>query len=197
MPLLQMPNELLLQVMKDLWDSQDVKALQAAACTCKVLREISEVYLYSTAKFIHGSILNTFLDAGTRVAKRRSYLRSLKLLYSAMGRHDPSDILHYSLDLDLTSFPNLESLALECFVRYHGTTIEDLCGSFNDQYMRAFTQASLLSESLETPRPFQKLRSLTLIWISSETKTWDIEPTSPVFLLPQLQSLEISYVDIS
>ncbi|KAI1800218.1 hypothetical protein F4811DRAFT_47621 [Daldinia bambusicola] len=194
MSLLRMPNELLLQVMKYFWDSRNIQALQAVACTCQVLRDISEAYLYSTATFTKLSTLYTFLDAATRVTQRRNHLRSLKLPHSAMRRHDPFYAPPYLPDLTL--FPNLESFASESPVRNPQPATGTHCELFNDHYMQAFTQASLINEVVETPRPLQRLRSLTLYWTSKELKCWDIEPTSPIFLLPQLQSLEISGANI-
>ncbi|KAI1474720.1 hypothetical protein K445DRAFT_323546 [Daldinia sp. EC12] len=194
MSLLTIPNELLLQVVRYLRDSQQVQALQAMARTCKTLREIAEIYLYSTAEFTTLSTLYLFLDAATRAdPKRKGYLRSLKLLYSTT-RYD----YFYSPPYppDLTLFPNLESFVSESPECQPRSVKGTHWGLFKDSYMRAFTQASLLNESLGTSRPLSKLRSLTLHWTATGQRFWDIEPTCPIFLLPQLESLEISCANI-
>ncbi|KAK6956064.1 hypothetical protein Daesc_001334 [Daldinia eschscholtzii] len=157
MSLLTIPNELLLQVTRYLRDSQQVQALQAMARTCKALREIAEIYLYSTAEFSTLSALYLFLDAATRAdSKRKSYLRSLKLLYSTT-RYD----YFYSPPYppDLTLFPNLESFVSESPECQPRSVKGTHWGVFKDSYMRAFTQASLLNESVGTSRPLSKLRS--------------------------------------
>ncbi|XXH02165.1 hypothetical protein Hte_008533 [Hypoxylon texense] len=186
--LLGLPGELLLQMMELLRDSRDFQTLQAVACTCKTLREVAEIYLYSVAEFTTLSSLHQFLDATLADPRRKAYLRDLRLLYSTRR--------YSSLDLfvppDLVSFPNLASFVSEspeCQpVSAKGTRFE-LC---MDYFTQVFSQASLLNESLETTRPLQNLRSLTLHWTGANERYWDITPACPIFLLPQLHSLEIS-----
>ncbi|KAI0101082.1 hypothetical protein F4814DRAFT_456052 [Daldinia grandis] len=195
MSLLAIPNELLLQIMEHLRDSRHVQALQSVACTCKELREVAEIYLYSTAKFTTLSSLYRFLDAAAHADEpnRKGYLRDLKLLYST-NQYDPGYNAPYLPDLTL--FPNLESFVSESPECQPRSVKGTHWGIFKESYTRAFMQASLLNESLETPRPLQALRSLTLHWTGLGARFWDIAPTSPIFLLPRLQSLEISCAKI-
>ncbi|KAI1642552.1 uncharacterized protein F4817DRAFT_320668 [Daldinia loculata] len=195
MSLLAIPNELLLQIMKHLRDSRHVQALQSVARTCKDLREVAEIYLYSTAEFTTLSSLYRFLDAATHADEpsRKGYLRDLKLLYST-NHYDPYYNPPYPPDLTL--FPNLESFVSESPECQPRSVKGTHWGLFKESYIQAFTQASLLNESLETPRPLQSLRSLTLHWTGTERRFWDIAPTCPIFLLPRLQSLEISCAKI-
>ncbi|KAI0844255.1 hypothetical protein F5Y00DRAFT_202499 [Daldinia vernicosa] len=191
MSLLAIPHELLLQIMKHLRDSQDVQTLQSVARTCRELREVAEMYLYSTAEFTRLSSLYRFLGAATRADKpnRKGYLRDLKLLYSS-NHYDPYYNPPYPPDLTL--FPNLESFVSESPECKHQSIKGTYWDFFKESYTQAFTQASLLNKSLETPRPLQNLKSLTLHWTESGTRFREIAPTCPIFLLPRLQSLEIS-----
>ncbi|KAI0839380.1 hypothetical protein F5Y06DRAFT_21241 [Hypoxylon sp. FL0890] len=186
LPLL--PEELVLQIMWHLQDSQDIQALKSAACTCSWLRRTAEVFLYSTAKFTTLSSLYRYKHAIQAEPQRASYLRDLQLLYStgAYDYHRPPS------PLDLTSYTNLESFVSEspeCQPRSVKGTHWNL---FLDSYMQAFQKASLLTESIEVRAPLRNLKTVTLHWSGSRDRFWDITPKSPIFLLPMLQSLEIS-----
>ncbi|KAI0376788.1 hypothetical protein F5Y04DRAFT_198183 [Hypomontagnella monticulosa] len=196
MTLLTLPGELLLQIMEHLRDSQDVQSLTSIACTCKALREVAEMNLYSFADFTTLSSLYLFLDAATRAEpKRRRYLRDLKLLYST-SRYDYEQPPYPP---DLTAFPNLTSFVSEspeCQPRSVKGTHWKV---FMDMYMKAFSQASLLNESGGTPRPLQNLRSVTLHWTDTGPtgrRFWKIPALCPIFLLSQVESLEISCASV-
>ncbi|KAI1765680.1 hypothetical protein GGR53DRAFT_519481 [Hypoxylon sp. FL1150] len=186
--LLSLPGELLLQIMESLRDSRDIQALQATALTCKTLHQVAEICLYSIAEFTTLSSLYQFLDATRTNPNRKGYLRDLSLLYST-PRYNSQE--SFSLP-DLTVFPNLTSFVSEspeCQPLSVKGTRWDL---YMDAYLQAFEQASLLNPVVNTPRPLQNLRSLTLHWTGAKRRYWSVTPMCPIFLLPQLQSLEIS-----
>ncbi|KAI1137642.1 hypothetical protein F5Y05DRAFT_414201 [Hypoxylon sp. FL0543] len=186
LPLL--PEELVLQIMRHLRDSQDSQALKSAACACSWLRRAAEVFLYSTAKFTTLSSLYQYEHAIQAEPQRVLYLRDLQLLYStgAYDYHRPPS------PLDLTSFTNLESFVSESPECQPFAVKGTHWNVFMDSYMQAFHQASLLTRSLEDWAPLRKLRAVTLHWSGSRDRFWDITPKCPIFLLPLLQSLEIS-----
>ncbi|KAI1407877.1 hypothetical protein F5Y13DRAFT_205549 [Hypoxylon sp. FL1857] len=188
MSLQLLPKELVLQVMYCLRDSQDIQALKSAACTCRWLRRAAEIFLYSTAKFATLSSLYQYMDSIQIDPQRADYLRDLELLYStgAYDYHRPSS------PLDLTSFPNLESFVSESPECQPQSVKGTHWNLFMDSYMQAFNQASLLTESLEAHAPLRNLRNITLHWSGSHDRFWSITPKCPIFLLPLLQSLEIS-----
>ncbi|KAI0105376.1 hypothetical protein F4776DRAFT_475863 [Hypoxylon sp. NC0597] len=188
MSILLLPEELVLQIMCHLRDAQDIRTLKSAACTCSWLRRAAEVYLYSTAKFTTLSSLYQYNGAVHAEPRRASYLRDLKLLYST----SVYDYYREPIPLDLTLFTNLASFVSEspeCQPRSAKGTHWNL---FMDSYMQAFKQASLLTEPIQAWRPLQNLRTITLHWSGSQDRFWDITPKCPIFLLPFLQSLEIS-----
>ncbi|KAI1391778.1 uncharacterized protein F4822DRAFT_105314 [Hypoxylon trugodes] len=188
MPLLHLPSELLLQIMGHLRDSQDVESLRSAARTCQILRGAAEVYLYSTAEFTTLSRLYRFSDAIRAQPKRKDYLQDLKLLYSTR-RYNPGE---GPSPPDLTSLPNLVTFVSESPECQPMSTKGTHWNQFMDSYMRAFEQASLLNDSLQMSKPLKNLRSITLHWSSSTDRYWDITPACALFLLPQLDFLEIS-----
>ncbi|KAI1778750.1 hypothetical protein F4818DRAFT_227889 [Hypoxylon cercidicola] len=188
MGLLSLPGELLLKIMESLRDAQDFQSLRTAACTCKALNEIAEIYIYSVAEFFTLSPLHRFLDSTSKRPNRKRYLRDLSLLFSS-PRYD---CFEFSSTPALTSFPNLASFVSESPECQPHSVKGTSWKLFMDSYMRAFTQASLLREPLETPRPLRSLRSLTLHWTGVNERYWDVTPACPIFLLPELESLEIS-----
>ncbi|KAL7621740.1 hypothetical protein AAE478_009067 [Parahypoxylon ruwenzoriense] len=194
MTLLALPTELLMQVMEHILDSHDAQALRSAARTCKRLRGIAEVYLYSTAMFTELSSLYRLLDAIRAEPRRREYLRDLRLLYSTQ-RYDHGQP---ASPPDLTSFKNLISFASEspeCQPRSVRPTHWKV---FMDSYIRAFGQASLLNDSVKVSElPLSNLRSLTLHWTGVNERYWNVPAACPIFLIPQLQSLEVSCAKVS
>ncbi|OTA99588.1 hypothetical protein M426DRAFT_254068 [Hypoxylon sp. CI-4A] len=188
MTLLTLPNELLLQVMKHLQESRDVEALQSAARTCRALREVAEMHLYAVAEFVTLAALYEFLEATRAYPQRINYVRHLKLLYST-SRYDHNQ---EASPPDLTSFPRLTSFVSESPECQPWSAKRTHWNKFMTSYVDAFNQASLLNDTVTTPRPLQTLESLVLHWTGTDDRFWDITPTSPIFLLPQLRSLEIS-----
>ncbi|KAI1372487.1 hypothetical protein F4677DRAFT_449388 [Hypoxylon crocopeplum] len=189
MTLLTLPSELLFHVMEHLRDSRDVHTLQSVACTCKALREIAEIYLYSTAVFIKLSSLYEFFDAIRTEPKRKGYLRDLQLLFSTQ-LYNPGTLS--ASPPDLASFPNLTSLVSESPECQPSSLKGTHWNEFMDYYLQTFEQASLLNESVGAQKPLLHLRSLTLHWSGIGSRFWDITPACSIFLLPQLRSLEIS-----
>ncbi|KAI2470669.1 hypothetical protein F4781DRAFT_421080 [Annulohypoxylon bovei var. microspora] len=192
MALIALPNELILHIMGYLQDSHDVLALKSASCTCQALREAAEVCLYNTAKFTKLSSLYQFLEATRVQPKRKEYLRDLQLLFSN-GLRDPHAIPTLP---DLASFPNLTSFVSESSECQPRTLKRTQWKLFMEHFMQLFKQASLLNDSAGAPKPLQNLRSLVLHWSGVNHRFWDITPMSPIFLLPQLESLHISCVRI-
>ncbi|KAI2615329.1 hypothetical protein GGR54DRAFT_296799 [Hypoxylon sp. NC1633] len=193
MPLLSLPCELLLQIIEHLRNSRDVSALQSASRTCKALREPVEIYLYSRAVFVRLSRLYSFAEAVRTEPKRKGYLRDLQLLFST-SFYRPSSLP--AAPPDLASFPNLTSFVSESPECQPSSRKGTHWKVFMESYTQTFERASLLNESVDTPRPLQNLRSLTLHWTGTHQRFWDITPACPIFLIPQLRSLEISCAKI-
>ncbi|KAI0172991.1 hypothetical protein GGR52DRAFT_580583 [Hypoxylon sp. FL1284] len=192
MGLLRLPGELLLQVMEELRDSRDVQALQNAAGTCKALRQVADVYLYSVVHFSRLSSQDQFLDALRAKPARWGHVRSLSLLFSTQRY----DFYNSSTPVDLTSFPNLTTFVSESPECQPLSARGTNWPMYMDAYNQAFLKASFLGEQLEAQRPLQSLTSLTLHWTGADMRIWAVTPASPIFLLPQLQFLEISCVRV-
>ncbi|KAK7753522.1 hypothetical protein SLS62_004597 [Diatrype stigma] len=204
MSLLALPNELLLEIMEHLSDSQQKRALQSVASTCKALHDIAEAYLYSSAVFTTKSTFVQFLKATAIDQRRCQYLQELKLAFSS--RQYESELKEaisirqqqyknpdYISKPDLGAFENLRRLvseSSECQPWSHKGTLQ--WKVYMETFMHVFEQASLLNQVPIAQRPLQKLESLTLHWSGFHGRYWDISPTCPIFLLPQLRSLEIS-----
>ncbi|KAI5860930.1 hypothetical protein GGS23DRAFT_613053 [Durotheca rogersii] len=188
MSLLVLPSELLLQVMGLLRESGHVQSLQFLAHTCKRLRGPAEACLYSVAMFTTLSSLRLFLNNTRAEPRRNVYLRDLRLLYSTeQYDHDqPPE------PPDLTSFPSLTTFVSESPECQPWSVRPSHWNVFMDSYIRAFEQGSLLNEPVGLPRPLSSLKSLTLHWTGIGKRYWTITAACPIFLLPRLQSLEIS-----
>lgn len=164
MALLNLPSELLLQIMEHPRDSRDVQSLKSVACTCKALRDVAEVNLYAFADFATLSSLYLFLDAVTHAEpKRKGYLRDLRLLYST-SRYDYEQP---PCPPDLTVFPNLISFVSESPECQPKSVKGTHWYQFRESYMKAFKKASLLNESVEEPRPLQNLTSRKFRFVDS------------------------------
>lgn len=159
MYLLALPQELLLQIIEHLGETEDKESLTAVASTCKQLHHIAEARLYSSALFISRESLCHFLDAMDAKPKRRQYLQDLQLMFSTR-RYEYHDKKVEPVDLGL--FENLrafESESPECQTWSIKGTIQWRVDM--DSYMDTFEQASLLSQLPDPEKPLQKLKYCT------------------------------------
>ncbi|KAI0168655.1 hypothetical protein BJ166DRAFT_523005 [Pestalotiopsis sp. NC0098] len=193
MALDSLPTELILHVFQQIADTE---ALQATARTCKKFRQVVEICLYSSVLFTRRSSANRLLDLCKADPRRAAYVHDLQLVYSTR-HHD----FQNSPPLDLCFFPCLNSFVSESpFCNAHsriGSKSESVWQADMQAYLRAFEQASLLSNIPPGDRPLSFLRSVTLHWTGSiNSRFWRTTPLCPIFLLPELQNLTLSCVKI-
>lgn len=155
MALESLPTELILHVFQQIADTE---ALQATARTCKKFRQIIEICLYSSVLFTRRSSANRLLDLCKADPRRAAYVHDLQLVYSTR-HHD----FQNSPPLDLCFFPCLNSFVSESpFCNAHsriGSKSESVWQADMQAYLRAFEQASLLSNIPPGDRPLSFLRS--------------------------------------
>lgn len=151
----RLPNELVLLVFRQIDDSN---SLQAAACTCKKFRGVAEICLYSRAHFTKRSSAERLLELCREDSNRAAYVQDLRLLYSTQYH----DFLNTS-PLDLCYFSCLNSFVSESpFCNSHsrvGMKSESVWRADMQAYLRAFEQASLLSDTSSGDKPLSYLRS--------------------------------------
>lgn len=156
MSLLSIPQELLLQIIEHISNAQDKQTLQSLATTCTLLRDIAEAYLYSSAVFTTKSSLNRFLQATEADHRRNLYLQHLELAFST-HQHDyaePAPRPEFSL------FQNLRRLVSESPESQPWSPKNTVAWkTYMEIFMRAFEEASLVSDVPESRRPLQKLTS--------------------------------------
>ncbi|KAK7984772.1 hypothetical protein PG988_002394 [Apiospora saccharicola] len=192
--ILSIPNELLGQI----FDAVEEKAsLAAAARTCHGLRDFAEARLYSYLKLETREALEVLGKLVKSRPQRAGFLRLLDLVF-ATPDYD-NDRVGVTTAATLTSYPNIRSLTIEsprCNARSREEPSEWGTDWPADMafYQELFESASLLSEPSVKGGPFQNLTSLTLHWSGATDRTWYTTPSCPVFLMPNLERLELSCV---
>lgn len=158
MSLLALPHELLLEIMEHLRDSEEKGALKSVASTCKVLHDMAEAYLYSSAVFTTKASFNHFLEATVADQRRSQYLQDLKLVFSTREyTYENGDQVSRP---NLNKFENLRTLvseSSECQPWSHTGTVQ--WKVYMDTYMRLFEQASLLNQVPNSQGSLHKLES--------------------------------------
>lgn len=156
MSLLTLPHELLLEIMEHLRDSEEKGALKSVASTCKVLHNMAEAYLYSSAVFTTKPSFNQFLKATVADQRRSQYLQDLKLAFSTREYKYDEQVSRP----DISTFENLRTLvseSSECQPWSHKGTVQ--WKVYMETFMRLFEQASLLNQVPNTQVSLQKLES--------------------------------------
>ncbi len=154
--LLGLPHELLLQILEHLSYSQDKRALQSVASTCKLLHGMAEACLYSSTLVTTKSSFNRLLQSTAADPRRNQYVQELKLMFSSK-RYVPELTV---LEPDLRPFKNLRSIfseSPEC--QPWSTKGTQQWRIFMDTYMHLFDEASLLNEIPDAEKPLQRLKS--------------------------------------
>ena len=156
MHLLSLPQELQLQIVEHLGETQDKESLKAIASTCKHLHNMAEAYLYSSALFMTRESLCHFLRSVGAKPKRRQYLQELHLMFSTRrylhsnAKVEPVDLAHFD------SLKVFESESPECQPWSRKATPQWKADM--DAYMNAFEHASLLSQLPSSEKPLQRLK---------------------------------------
>ncbi|KAI0592828.1 hypothetical protein F4775DRAFT_597812 [Biscogniauxia sp. FL1348] len=200
--LLSLPTELVTQIVMQFQPGPGNKTLRALACTSRSLRCITERHLYSSAAFRTPGRFHIFHHALKARPQLRTYVRELALPWSTR-------LFNYDTDfepLDLRRLPKLTSFLCESpFCNQHCETYIRSLSRVNkgwsrvvEKLLESFTEASLLTNpGPGGERPLKNLRHLTLHWNDgADIRLWEGTPLCPVFLLPTLDSLEISCIDI-
>ncbi|KAK6539283.1 hypothetical protein TWF694_009518 [Orbilia ellipsospora] len=189
MPLLSLPNELLLQVLSHV---RDRKTLISLASTCRSLQRLSEAFLYSSVVFTQRAEVQKLIDATKLDPQRLRYVRNYELRFSVGEHEGGTDEL-----LDITTMTSLRRFATESPLCQPWSDRDFLKQWRNDMtyYLETFKKASLLEEGL-SPRPLGQLRSLTMHWTGwredYHQRFWLETEVCPIFLMPTLESLDIS-----
>ncbi|KAK7983640.1 hypothetical protein PG989_011042 [Apiospora arundinis] len=193
--LISIPNELLEQIFDAV---QEQPALAAAARTCRALRDIAEAHLYSHLILEKPESLEYVEELMRARPQRAGLVQRLDLAFG-IATYDEDLVKMTTADKVAALFPSLKFLLLESprkqdrrgpnpppFLSGRPADIE--------LYKKMFKSASLLEEPSVKDSPFHNLTSLTLRWSGTDSRFEDITPAYPVFLLPNLERLEICSV---
>ncbi|KAK7914891.1 hypothetical protein PG985_012594 [Apiospora marii] len=184
--LLSFPNELL----REIFDAvQEKTSLAAAARTCHQLRDFAEARLYSHLSLETRGALEVLEKLVESRPQRAGFLRQLDLVF-ATPRYD-NDRVGVTTAGVVASCPGIKSLTIEsprCNARSRDDPSEWGTDWPADMalYQEQFESASLLSEPSSKGAPFQNLTS------RATDRLWYTTPSCPVFLLPNLEKLEVS-----
>ncbi|KAK8064669.1 hypothetical protein PG994_007307 [Apiospora phragmitis] len=213
--LLSIPNEILGQIFDAV---QERASLETAARTCHALRDFAEARLYSHLSLEKRETLEALGKLVEARPQKARFVRRLDLVFSTV-RYDNNLVGVTTADA-VTTFPNLKSLTVEsprCNARSRGNPSDWGTDWPADMvlYLRLFESASLLSEPSGKDGPLQNLTScqftcpfwistrarlwtdialVTLHWSGAKDRFWYTTPSCPVFLLPNLEKLEMSCV---
>lgn len=162
MPLLSLPNELLLLIIDNVRRLDERKHLLALLTTCKPLKLVAEEALYHSLHFERLASLHHVLDLLRERPDRRSFVCDLGLYEAGAqyysGPDYPDDGTGALPCPDLACFPNLKSFVSES-LNCQPWASDSRWGQRMDGFMSAFANASLSSPLAPAERPLQNLRS--------------------------------------
>ncbi|KAK7962115.1 uncharacterized protein PG986_002940 [Apiospora aurea] len=186
--ILSIPNELLGQIFDAI---QDRASLAAAARTCHDLRDFAEARLYSHLSLRKREALEALKKLVDARPRRADFVRRLDLVFST-AQYD--NRLEGVTTADaVTSFPYLNSLTVEsprcnAMSRINSSEWGRDWAADMSRYLKLFLSASLLSETNCDASPLQNLTT----WETD--RFWYTSASCPVFLMPNLEKLELSCV---
>ncbi|KAF3921582.1 hypothetical protein AA313_de0205034 [Arthrobotrys entomopaga] len=190
MPLFSLPTEILLQVLSH---ANDRETLIALTSTCRSLQRLAEAFLYSSILFTQREEVQQLVEATKADPQRLRYVRSLELSFSPTHHGGGTGEM-----IDLETLTCLRKFVTESPLCQPWSNRDRLGQWKKDMtyFLETFRRASLLEEGLR-PRPLGQLKSLTMHWTGwnnydHHQRFWLETEVCPIFLMPNLETLEIS-----